>query len=88
MPTGVAPELEQAGVHARLHPPHEHGRDLADHVADPVLDLDRGPVVRTFAGVLEVSPEWVHAHRNEVTLVDVPGGLFRWQALGFPLVKG
>ena len=110
-----------------------------------------GPVVRTFAGVLEIDPDWVHSHRDEVVLVDVreqeeidasplgqiegsmviplsvlrdrladvpktrpvitvcpagarsaqaalileqagftqvanlPGGLFRWQALGFPV---
>jgi glyoxylase-like metal-dependent hydrolase (beta-lactamase superfamily II)/rhodanese-related sulfurtransferase len=30
-----------------------------------------GPVFRTFAGVLEVGPEWVHAHLPELTLVDV-----------------
>jgi len=123
----------------------------ADGAQVPSLP-DWGPVVRTFAGVLEVNPEWVHAHRSEVTLIDVretkeiegsplgtiegavsiplselrnrlgelprdrpaisvcpaggrsaqaalilekggvpnvanlPGGLFRWQALGFPLV--
>lgn len=32
---------------------------------------DWGPVVRTFAGVLEIDPEWVHNHRNESVLVDV-----------------
>ncbi|MGI9260261.1 MAG: MBL fold metallo-hydrolase [Gammaproteobacteria bacterium] len=32
---------------------------------------DWGPVVRTFAGVLEVDPEWVHSHRDEVVVVDV-----------------
>jgi sulfur dioxygenase len=112
---------------------------------------DWGPVLRTYAGVLEVDPEWVHSHRDEVVIVDVreteeldatplgliegsmsiplsalrdrvgeipgdgpvitvcpagarsaqaalilekagyskvanlPGGLFRWQALGFPV---
>jgi glyoxylase-like metal-dependent hydrolase (beta-lactamase superfamily II)/rhodanese-related sulfurtransferase len=30
-----------------------------------------GPVVRTFAGLLEVDPAWVAAHRGEVTLLDV-----------------
>jgi glyoxylase-like metal-dependent hydrolase (beta-lactamase superfamily II)/rhodanese-related sulfurtransferase len=115
---------------------------------------DWGPVVRTFAGVLEIDPDWVHRHRDEVVLVDVrekeeievsplglisgsrtiplsalrdrlddlpksrpvitvcpagarsaqaalileqagftqvanlPGGLFRWQALGFPVEAG
>ena len=32
---------------------------------------DWGPVVRTFAGVLEVDPSWVHEHRDEVVLIDV-----------------
>ncbi len=32
---------------------------------------DWGPVIRTFAGVLEIGPEWVHAHRHELALVDV-----------------
>lgn len=30
-----------------------------------------GPVVRTFAGVPEIAPEWVCQHRAEVQLVDV-----------------
>ena len=30
-----------------------------------------GPVVRTFAGVLEIEPAWVHEHRGEVHVVDV-----------------
>jgi rhodanese-related sulfurtransferase len=32
---------------------------------------DWGPVIRTFAGVLEIDPDWVHNHRDEVVLVDV-----------------
>ena len=32
---------------------------------------DWGPVVRTFAGVLEIDPEWVHAHVDDVTLIEV-----------------
>lgn len=32
---------------------------------------DWGPVIRTFAGILEIEPEWVHNHRDEVTLLDV-----------------
>jgi glyoxylase-like metal-dependent hydrolase (beta-lactamase superfamily II)/rhodanese-related sulfurtransferase len=119
--------------------------------ADTPTLPDWGPVVRTFAGVLEIDPGWVHSHRRDVVLVDVrepqeidvsplgaitgsiaiplsalrdrldelpksrpvvtvcpagarsaqaalilekagfsqvanlPGGLFRWQALGFPM---
>jgi sulfur dioxygenase len=30
-----------------------------------------GPVVRTYAGVLEVEPSWVHAQGDTLTLVDV-----------------
>jgi rhodanese-related sulfurtransferase len=32
---------------------------------------DWGPVIRTFAGVLQIEPEWVHAHRKELFIVDV-----------------
>ena len=32
---------------------------------------DWGPVVRTYAGVLEIGPEWVHDHSDEVVVVDV-----------------
>ena len=32
---------------------------------------DWGPVVRTFAGVLEIDPEWVHQHRDALTFVEV-----------------
>lgn len=32
---------------------------------------DWGPVVRTYAGVLEIDPDWVHDHCDEVVLVDV-----------------
>ncbi len=30
-----------------------------------------GPVVRTYAGVWQVEPEWVFAHRAQLTLIDV-----------------
>ena len=30
-----------------------------------------GPVVRTFAGVPEIEADWVHAHLDELTIVDV-----------------
>jgi glyoxylase-like metal-dependent hydrolase (beta-lactamase superfamily II)/rhodanese-related sulfurtransferase len=32
---------------------------------------DWGPVIRTFAGVLEIDPDWVHNHREELALIDV-----------------
>jgi sulfur dioxygenase len=30
-----------------------------------------GPVIRTYAGVWQVEPDWVHAHRDDVLVVDV-----------------
>lgn len=30
-----------------------------------------GPVIRTFAGVLQIEPEWVHTHKSELSIVDV-----------------
>ena len=32
---------------------------------------DWGPVIRTYAGILEIDPEWVHDHCDEVLLIDV-----------------
>lgn len=32
---------------------------------------DWGPVIRTFAGVWQIEPEWVHQHLDEVTVIDV-----------------
>ena len=32
---------------------------------------DWSPVIRTFAGVLETDPDWVHSHREKVVLIDV-----------------
>ncbi len=125
----------------------------SDETSVPTVP-DWGPVIRTFAGVLEIDPDWVHSHREEVVLIDVrereelnasplghidgsmmiplsvlrdclpdvpktrpvitvcpagarsaqaalileragftqvanlPGGLFRWQGLGFPIQAG
>jgi len=42
-------------------------RDAAKAPARPTW----GPVVRTYAGVWQVEPDWVHAHRGEVAVVDV-----------------
>ncbi|HEU5072994.1 MAG TPA: MBL fold metallo-hydrolase [Polyangiaceae bacterium] len=42
----------------------------SDGSAGPRLP-DWGPVVRTYAGVLQVEPEWVHTHAEELTIVDV-----------------
>lgn len=32
---------------------------------------DWGPVIRTFAGVWQIEPEWVHRHAAEVRVIDV-----------------
>lgn len=32
---------------------------------------DWGPVIRTFAGVWQIEPEWVHRHAAEVLVIDV-----------------
>lgn len=32
---------------------------------------DWGPVIRTFAGVWQIEPEWVHRHAGEVAVIDV-----------------
>lgn len=45
------------------------GRPGDGKVAPTVPDW--GPVIRTFAGVLEIDPDWVHSHREEVLLLDV-----------------
>ena len=45
------------------------GRPDDGNMAQTVPDW--GPVIRTFAGILEIDPDWVHNHRDEVVLVDV-----------------
>ena len=45
------------------------GRPGGGNTAPAVPDW--GPVIRTFAGVLEIDPEWVHNNRDELVLVDV-----------------
>jgi glyoxylase-like metal-dependent hydrolase (beta-lactamase superfamily II) len=32
---------------------------------------DWGPVIRTYAGVWQIEPEWVHLHASELRLIDV-----------------
>lgn len=40
-----------------------------DHLKSPEDDF--APVVRTYSGVLQIEPEWVREHLNEVTILDV-----------------
>lgn len=42
-----------------------------ENAADAPRLPDWGPVVRTYAGVLQVEPEWVHSHASELLIVDV-----------------
>jgi sulfur dioxygenase len=37
----------------------------------PPLASPWGPVVRTYAGLMEIAPEWVARHRHEVHILDV-----------------
>jgi glyoxylase-like metal-dependent hydrolase (beta-lactamase superfamily II)/rhodanese-related sulfurtransferase len=37
----------------------------------PARAPDWGPIVTTYAGILEVEPEWVARHRHTITLLDV-----------------
>jgi glyoxylase-like metal-dependent hydrolase (beta-lactamase superfamily II)/rhodanese-related sulfurtransferase len=39
--------------------------------AAPVVAPSWGPVIVTYAGVWEISPEWVEFHRKEIDLLDV-----------------
>jgi sulfur dioxygenase len=61
------PKLLAEAVPANLRA----GRPDAEHPHPPVSDW--GPVVRTYAGHLEIAPEWVAAHRREVVVLDVRG---------------
>ncbi len=57
-------KMDQA-VPANLQCGRPANRQSAPTVAD------WGPVVRTFAGILEIEPDWVHSHRQDVLLIDV-----------------
>ncbi len=59
------PRKMKEAVPANLNCGRPGSRKLAPTVPD------WGPVIRTFAGVLEIDPDWVHSHRDEVQLVDV-----------------
>jgi glyoxylase-like metal-dependent hydrolase (beta-lactamase superfamily II)/rhodanese-related sulfurtransferase len=77
---GDASEEDFTGYMQNLELPHpkqidvavpanlECGRPEAATTAD---SPSWGPVVRTFAGVLEVDPVWVSEHRAAVTILDV-----------------
>jgi sulfur dioxygenase len=77
---GAASEGDFTGYMSNLGLPHPKQIDLA---VPANLECGRpasatlperpgwGPVVRTFAGVPEIDPVWVHEHRDLVTVLDV-----------------
>ncbi|MGF1468746.1 MAG: MBL fold metallo-hydrolase [Sandaracinaceae bacterium] len=77
---GEADEGDFVGYMHALNLPHpkridvavpanlEVGRPADGHVPAPAT---WGPVVQTYAGILEIGPEWVAEHRDEVRVLDV-----------------
>lgn len=75
---GDAREEDFAGYMNNLGLPHPKLLDVAvpanmqcGRTSEPDLAEDWGPVSRTFAGILEIEPEWVAQHLDDVTIVDV-----------------
>lgn len=77
---GQADERDFVGFMDNLHLPHPKKLDVAvpanmrcgrpEDGKEPVL-ADWGPVRQTYAGLLEIDPEWVSEHRAGVLLLDV-----------------
>lgn len=59
------PKRMEAAVPANLRCGRPDDPDNVPHAPD------WGPVIRTFAGVWQIEPEWVHRHAEEVRLIDV-----------------
>jgi sulfur dioxygenase len=77
---GAASETDFVGYMNNLGLPHPKQMDVAVPAnlrcgkPEPGVVVDApawGPVVRTFAGGLEIDPEWVGDHRRQVTILDV-----------------
>ena len=74
-------EEDFVGYMNNLGLPHPKRMDLAvpanlvcgrpDEPADAPQAPTWGPVIRTFAGVWQIEPEWVHQHADELCVVDV-----------------
>jgi rhodanese-related sulfurtransferase len=88
---GEASEEDFTGFMRNLGLPHPKQIDVAVPAnlqcgkprADAVADTPSwGPVVRTYAGVLEVDPGWVADHRGSVTILDVRESAERTGELG------
>jgi glyoxylase-like metal-dependent hydrolase (beta-lactamase superfamily II)/rhodanese-related sulfurtransferase len=83
---GEASETDFTGYMQNLDLPHPKQLDVAvpanrkcgrPETGTTADEPAWGPVVRTFAGVLEIDPVWVAEHRGAVTVLDVrePGEL-------------
>jgi sulfur dioxygenase len=59
------PKRMDAAVPANLQCGRPEDPESAPHAPD------WGPVIRTFAGVWQIEPEWVHSHLTQLTIVDV-----------------
>lgn len=75
---GDAKEEDFTGYMNNLGLPHPKLLDVAvpanmkcGRTPEPDVAEDWAPVSRTFAGILEVEPEWVARHLDELTIVDV-----------------
>ena len=87
---GDAREEDFVGYMTNLGLPHPKLLDIAlpanlragrpEHEDAPSPDW--GPVVRTYAGTLEIAPEWVAAHRDALDMIDVRGKSEREGELG------
>lgn len=77
---GTADEGDFVGYMTNLGLPHPKKMDIAvpanlrcgrpeEDAMPPAANW--GPIVTTYAGILEVEPEWVSANRAELTLLDV-----------------
>ncbi|MGA9395828.1 MAG: MBL fold metallo-hydrolase [Azonexus sp.] len=77
---GQADERDFVGFMENLHLPHPKQIDIAvpanmrsgmpNDAAMPLL-ADWGPVRQSYAGLLEIDPEWVAEHLDEVHVLDV-----------------
>jgi sulfur dioxygenase len=87
---GDAREEDFVGYMTNLGLPHPKQLDIAvpanlragrpEHDDAPAPEW--GPVVRTYAGTLEIAPEWVAAHRGALDVIDVRTGAEREGELG------
>ena len=75
---GGASERDFIGYMENLQLPHPRRMDAAvpgnlrsGRPEDPAAQAPWAPICRSYAGLPELTPEWVVSHSNEVTLLDV-----------------